>query len=95
MKEDHDREQGYCRKLGHHLCFGYCRRVNQGLPCALVRDCWFERFPVAEFLAASYSEEELARASAPAPSKLVTILAAATRAQVLQRSTERQSAADR
>ena len=81
MKEDHDREQSYCRKLGHHLAFGYCRGVNQGLPCALARDCWFERFPVAEFLAANYTEEELARADAPAPSKLASILAAASRAR--------------
>lgn len=81
LSESHDREEGYCRKLGHHLSFGYCRRVNQGLPCALARDCWFERFPVAEFLAAHYTEEELAQATAPAASKLASILAAASRAR--------------
>ena len=81
MIEGYDREQGYCRKLGHHLAFGYCRGVNQRLPCALARDCWFERFPGAEFLAANYTEEELARADAPAPSKLASILAAASRAR--------------
>jgi len=79
--EGYDREQGYCRKLGHHLTFGYCRGVNQGLPCALARDCWFERFPVAAFLASHYTEEELARVTAPAPSKLSSILAAVRRAQ--------------
>jgi len=42
-----------------------------------VRDCWFERFPVADFLAANYTQKELARAGAPAPSKLASILAAA------------------
>jgi len=81
LTEGYDREQGYCRKLGHHLTFGYCRRVNRGLPCALARDCWFERFPVAEFLASHYTEEELARAIAPAPSRLSSILAAVRRAQ--------------
>jgi hypothetical protein len=80
MIGDHDREQGYCRKLGHHLSFGYCRTVNQGLPCALARDCWFERFAVAEFLEANYTGEQLARATAPAPGKLESILAAVRRA---------------
>jgi hypothetical protein len=78
--DSHDREQGYCRRLGHHLSFGYCRRMNQGLPCALARDCWFERFPVLEFLEANYTGEELARAGAPVPGKLESILAAARRA---------------
>ena len=81
MIEGYDREQGYCRKLGHHLSFGYCRRVNQGLPCALARDCWFERFPVVEFLQTHYTGEELAQATAPAAPKLATILAAVRRAQ--------------
>ncbi len=81
MTDSHDREQGYCRKLGHHLAFGYCRQVNQGLPCALARDCWFERFPVAEFLEANYTREELARAAAPAPGKLESILTAVGRAR--------------
>jgi hypothetical protein len=81
MIDDHDREQGYCRKLGHHLAFGYCRRVNQGLPCALARDCWFERFAVEQFLEENYTGEELARASAPAPGKLATLLEAVLRAR--------------
>jgi hypothetical protein len=79
MIDAHDREQVYCRKLGHHLGFGYCRKVNQGLPCPLARDCWFEHFPVLEFLEANYTREELARAAAPAPGKLESILAAARR----------------
>ena len=81
MKERYDREQGYCRKLGHHLDFVYCRRVNQGLPCALALDCWFEHFPVAEFLEKNYTGEELARAAAPAPGKLESILEALSRAR--------------
>ncbi len=81
MIASHDREEGYCRKLGHHLAFGYCRRADQGLPCALARDCWFERFPVAEFLEEHYTGEELARSAAPAPGKLETLLGALGRAR--------------
>ncbi len=70
--ERYDRLEGYCRKLGHHLGFGYCRKMNEGLPCPLARDCWFERFPVEEFLAEHYSGEQLAAAAAPG--KLATLL---------------------
>ena len=85
MIERYDLEEGYCRKLGHHLAFSYCRRVNQGLPCVLARDCWYESFPVVEFLAGHYSDEELGlnplaawnplAVSTPAPGKLETLLA--------------------
>ncbi len=75
MIERYDLEEGYCRKLGHHLAFSYCRRVNQGLPCVLARDCWYESFPVVEFLAGHYSDEELGWAATPAPGKLETLLA--------------------
>jgi hypothetical protein len=81
LSNGYDREEGYCRKLGHYLAFGYCRRVNQGLPCAQARDCWFERFPVARFLEAHYTGEELARSSAPAPGKLESLFAALSRAR--------------
>jgi hypothetical protein len=39
-----------------------------------VRDCWFERLPIQEFLAAHYAPVELDRLTAPAPGKLVSIL---------------------
>jgi hypothetical protein len=81
MIEQHDELEGYCRKLGHHLSFGYCRRVNQGLPCAAIRDCWFERLAIDEFLERNYSEAERARSGGPAPGKLETILGALARSQ--------------
>lgn len=74
MSERYDRVEGYCRKLGHHVAFGYCRRVEQGLPCALVRDCWFTRLPIQEFLEAHYSAAELERQAASSPGKLASIL---------------------
>jgi len=81
MIERYDEIAGYCRKLGHHLAFGYCRRVNQGLPCPLVRDCWFERLPILEFLAGHYTPAELDRLAAPAPGKLASILSVLERAR--------------
>ena len=70
--ERYDQLEGYCRRLGHHLGFGYCRKAGDGLPCPLVRDCWFESFPVEDFLAENFSEAQLA--AAPPPGKLATLL---------------------
>jgi hypothetical protein len=74
MIEQYDALEGYCRKLGHYLSFRYCRRVDQGLPCPTIRDCWFERLAIDEFLEAHYSAEQRARIDAPPPGKLETIL---------------------
>ena len=74
MVERYDRSEGYCRRLGHHVSFSYCRRVEGGLPCWTVRDCWFERFPIQEFLDAHYSSRELQYLGRPPPGKLESIL---------------------
>jgi hypothetical protein len=60
MKEQYDDKNGYCRMLGHTLGFGYCRIMHEGLPCHNVLNCWFERFPVREFIEENYSREEQA-----------------------------------
>lgn len=47
-----------CRKLGHQIHFSYCRREDSGLPCGKIIDCWYQYFPVAQFLRGEMSEEE-------------------------------------
>ncbi|MDF1578142.1 MAG: hypothetical protein P1P81_06835 [Desulfobulbales bacterium] len=47
-----------CRKLGHLIHFPYCRLENSGLPCPRIMDCWYEFFPVEEFLRAELTETE-------------------------------------
>ncbi len=47
-----------CRKLGHLIYFLYCRRENSGLPCTKIIDCWYEYFPVEEFLRVELTEAE-------------------------------------
>lgn len=59
MIEKYDDIEGYCRMLGHRLPFRYCRGVNDELPCRKVMDCWYDVFPVLEFLSENYTEEEL------------------------------------
>ncbi len=74
MIEQYDELEAYCRSLGHYLSFRYCRRVNEGLPCPAIRDCWFERLSIDEFLERHYGPAQLALLQAPAPGKLSTIL---------------------
>jgi hypothetical protein len=51
-----------CPKLGHPIYFSYCRAENMGIPCFKTLDCWFEHFPVADYLQGALTEEEWGRA---------------------------------
>ena len=69
-----DEKQTYCKQLGHHVPFKYCRLVNNKLPCKQVFNCWFEIFPVREFVQSNYNKEEIKTILTPTPSRLETIL---------------------
>jgi len=47
-----------CPKLGHQISFSYCRSENMGRPCFKVLDCWFQYFPVEEYLRNELTTEE-------------------------------------
>ncbi len=66
----------WCPQLGQTMAFAYCRRAQNGLPCAKVRECFQSHFDVDEFLAAHYSQEELDRCLGSQPSRLERIAAA-------------------
>ena len=74
MIDQYDKKEIYCRKLGHHLNFNYCRICNQQLPCNLITDCWFEYLPIEQFLKKNYSKEELEAIFNPQKSKMISIL---------------------
>ena len=74
MIDEHDSEQGYCRKLGHVLHFGYCRIAERGNPCSGILNCWFETFAVQEFIGAHYSKEEIESMLAPPPPKISALM---------------------
>ena len=82
----YDGERRYCRSLGHHVPFGYCRAVQQGLPCSRIRDCWFETLQIDRFLYEHYTEEQRRRVFAPSKPKLTSILEIAQRAQRAMKS---------
>jgi hypothetical protein len=55
-------ERWRCPMLGGPVHFGYCRTMNDGLPCARVLGCWLQRLPLVEFLKANYSPDQLQQA---------------------------------
>jgi hypothetical protein len=71
---EHDGNEAYCRKLGHTVGFGYCRRAQGALPCASVVGCWNGRIPVSGFLERHYTPQQLAKAFSPPRPRLATIL---------------------
>jgi hypothetical protein len=81
--EAHDHEEVYCRRLGHHLPFSYCRRAEAGDPCPRVGECWYDRAAVLDYLRVCFGGAEGGAARAgqgrPPAGKLESILAIVAR----------------
>ncbi|MEJ2108765.1 MAG: hypothetical protein P8Z37_02415 [Acidobacteriota bacterium] len=76
-----DDRECYCRILGHHLHFSYCRSYQDGLPCYKILDCWFEKFEIREFIRDNFTPEEIERfMQAPKP-KVQTLMSLIEQAQ--------------
>ncbi len=73
MKNQYDDQEGYCKMLGHFLSFAYCRGVNKGLPCSKVLDCWFQTFPVQDYIHSHYSVTEQEKIFTPPKTKFSTL----------------------
>jgi hypothetical protein len=72
-KDTYDGQEIYCRMLGHHVPFWYCRNVpgNDSM-CPKIRDCWFMKIPVDEYIL-NFREEEAAT-KAPPPPKVLSLV---------------------
>ena len=71
-----------CPRLGHQIYFSYCRRENEGLPCAKTLDCWYPHFSVVEFLRRDLSAIEWRDAfERPAKPKMLSLLEMINRVQ--------------
>ena len=81
MIDQFDKNNAYCRMLGHVLPFHYCRTMNEGLPCGRILDCWFMRMPIREFIEGNYSEEERQRIFQPPKPKMVSLAEIVAKAQ--------------
>ena len=84
----HDARQGYCRRLGHHVAFEYCRKGSGDLPCRGVFDCWFETFDITAFMREHFTEEQLGRIIAPPPPKMATLIELIAQAKQRQKPNE-------
>lgn len=73
MIEEYDSKEIYCRRLGHHLAFKYCRTEREGVPCTKILDCWFEKLPVEEFIRDNYSGDEIAAITAAPRPKVASL----------------------
>ena len=73
MKDQFDKQESYCKILGHFLTFDYCRKANKGLPCSKVLDCWFQIFPVQDFINSNYSADEQEKIFEPPKPKILTL----------------------
>jgi len=79
MLDQHDEDVlPRCRRLGHEITFGYCRRENFGRPCRLILDCWWERFDVRSFLEAHLTADAMTQlehaVATPPPTKVQSLL---------------------
>ncbi len=76
-----DSEELYCRKLGHHLKFAYCRKELNGLPCVKIRDCWFEKIPIDDYLEQNFKVEQISYLFEPPKSKITSLFEIIQKAQ--------------
>ena len=74
MITDYDDQEIYCRMLGHPLRFSYCRSTDGNTPCRKILNCWFQRFPVQEFIHQHFTEESLQEITAPPKNKILSLL---------------------
>ena len=84
MIEEHDKQHGYCPRLGHHLHFNYCRAEKDGTPCSKIYDCWFEKFDIQSYMQQNFAEIDRARQAATAPNKMFILLDLIKKAQTRQ-----------
>ncbi len=81
MEQEFDTRQGYCRKLGHHLSFKYCREEHNSLPCPKIRDCWYSGIDIDQFLQQNYQQGEIDHLQNVPQPKIGTIIELIRQAQ--------------
>jgi hypothetical protein len=73
MIEEFDKQEGYCKMLGHFLTFDYCRSSNKSFPCSKVLDCWFQQFPIEKYIQDNFTSEEQKKIFEPTKAKILTL----------------------
>ena len=70
----YDDKKNYCRMLGHHVTFRYCRTTAGDSPCRKIKDCWFESLPIEDFMNEHFSSEEQQRIFKVPENKVTSLL---------------------
>jgi len=81
IDKPHDERLTRCPMLGHDVSFAYCRQTGSSMPCHKILDCWFEVFPVADFVREHYSTEQIQRIFAPPKPKMTSLVELIQQAQ--------------
>ncbi len=87
MIDQYDHEEIYCRKLGHHLRFSYCRTEHNGKPCPLIFDCWYERIAIGDYMREHFDPEEVDYFTRPSKNRVLSLVELIQQAQ--QRNEEK------
>jgi hypothetical protein len=64
----------YCRALGHHVPFSYCREPGNRLFCSRIAACWGEKIDVPSFLETHFSADEIRQALSPPRPKMSSLV---------------------
>jgi hypothetical protein len=93
--DQHDNKKIYCRMLGHHITFAYCRAGHSSQPCRKIFDCWFQTFDIKKFMNDHFTDSEIQAILAPSKDKMTSIIELIQKAQQNSEKTDRQEESDR
>ena len=80
--DKHDEKKKYCRMLGHHLTFEYCRKgADAKQPCRKIFDCWFEEFDIEAFAKDHFTDEQIKAILNPPKPKMASLIELIQQAQ--------------
>jgi len=71
--KQYDEKELYCRMLGHHLHFSYCRAMQDGKPCKKIRDCWYSKFDIHSYLSTHFDLNTITNLNKKSQDKVTTI----------------------
>lgn len=70
----YDTQTLYCRMLGHHVPFSYCREPGNRLFCSRILRCWGEKIDITAFLKTHFSSEEIRQGLSPPKPKMSSLV---------------------
>ena len=74
-KEEFDKLEMYCSRLGHAVPFKYCRQAEIELPCPRIVNCWKTQIPIEDYLREKYDENTMNRILHPQkPGKIISLI---------------------